>query len=167
MQMAAGLDTGPVMLRQAIPILATDTTADLHDKLAAVGATMIVQALDTLPPAIAQSTDGVTYANKIDKAEARIDWTKPAIEIDRQIRGLSPYPGAWCDVAGERLKLLRCEVADSLGKLVQGTPGQVLGGLTIACGVGAVNITLAQREGKRPMKPDDLLRGWALPNHLS
>ncbi len=167
MQMAAGLDTGPVMLRQTIPILATDTTADLHDKLAAVGATMIVQALDTLPPAIAQSTDGVTYANKIDKAEARIDWTKPAIEIDRQIRGLSPYPGAWCDVAGERLKLLRCEVADSLGKLVQGTPGQVLGGLTIACGVGAVNITLAQREGKRPMKPDDLLRGWALPNHLS
>ena len=162
MQMEAGLDTGPVMLRQAMPILATDTTADLHNRLAALGAMMIVKALDTLPPAIVQPPDGVTYANKIDKAEARIDWTKPAIEVDRQIRGLSPFPGAWCDVAGERLKLLRCELATG-----QGTPGQVLGGMIVACGLGAVNITLAQREGKRPMHPTDLLRGWALPDHIS
>lgn len=162
MRMEAGLDTGPVMLQQAIPILATDTTADLHDRLVTLGATMIIKALETLPPAIAQSTGGVSYANKIDKSEARIDWSKPAVEIDRQIRGLSPFPGAWCDVAGERLKLLRCELAAG-----QGTPGRVLGGLTIACGMDAVNITLAQREGKRPMQPADLLRGWALPDHLS
>ena len=162
MQMEAGLDTGPVMLRQTLPIAATDTTADLHDRLAALGADMILQALDTLPPATVQSTHGVTYATKIDKAEARVDWAKPATEVDRQIRGLSPFPGAWCDVAGERLKLLRCELASG-----DGTPGQVLGGLTIACGDGAVNITLAQRESKRPMLPADLLRGWVLPDHLS
>ena len=162
MQMEAGLDTGPVMLRQTVPIAATDTTADLHDRLAALGADMILQALDTLPPATVQSTHGVTYATKIDKAEARVDWAKPATEVDRQIRGLSPFPGAWCDVAGERLKLLRCELASG-----DGAPGQVLGGLTIACGMGAVNITLAQREGKRPMLPADLLRGWVLPDHLS
>ena len=161
MQMEAGLDTGPVMLRQTMAILATDTTADLHDRLAVLGADMILKALETLPPAIAQPPDGVTYANKIDKAEARVDWSKPATEVDRQIRGLSPFPGAWCDVAGERLKLLRSELA--AGK---GAPGQVLDGLTVACGDGAVNITLAQREGKRPMQPVDLLRGWALPDTL-
>ena len=162
MQMEAGLDTGPVMLRQTVPIAATDTTADLQDRLAALGADMILQALDTLPPATVQSTHGVTYATKIDKVEARVNWAKPATEVDRQIRGLSPFPGAWCDVAGERLKLLRCELASG-----DGTPGRVLGGLTIACGDGAVKITLAQREGKRPMQPADLLRGWVLPDHLS
>ena len=104
----------------------------------------------------------MSYASKIDKAEARIDWAKSAIEVDRQIRGLSPSPGAWCEVAGERLKLLRSCAVEG-----QGAPGQVLGGLTVACGTGAVAITLAQREGKRAMQADEILRGWALPDHLS
>lgn len=162
MQMEAGLDTGPVLLRQAMPIGPQDTTADLHDRLAVLGAKMILTALETMPAPQPQSDAGVTYAHKIDKAEARIDWSKPAIEVERQIRGLSPFPGAWCEVSGERLKLLRAHVTEG-----QGTPGQVLGGLRIACGVGAVDVTLAQREGKRLMRPDDLLRGWALPEHLS
>lgn len=162
MQMEAGLDTGPVMLRRSIPIRADDTTADLHDRLATLSATLIIEALETLPEPQLQSADGVTYANKIDKAEARVDWTQTAVQVDRQIRGLSPFPGAWCDVAGERLKLLRSCVVDG-----DGAPGQVLHGLTIACGTGAVEITLAQREGKRPMLPEDLLRGWVLPERLS
>jgi methionyl-tRNA formyltransferase len=162
MQMEAGLDTGPVMLRQAVPIHGDDTTADLQARLAALSADMILTALETLPPAQPQATGGVTYANKIDKAEARIDWAKSAVEVDRQIRGLSSFPGAWCDVAGERLKLLRSYVADG-----SGAPGHVLGGLTIACGTGAVAITQAQREGKRAMRAEDIMRGWVLPDHLS
>lgn len=163
MQMEAGLDTGPVLLREARPIGADDTTADLHDRLADLGARMIVTALDRLPDLIPeeQSEVGVTYAAKIDKSEARVDWTRPANEVDRQIRGLSPFPGAWCEVEGERVKLLRSRLADGAGQ-----PGQVLNGLTIACGTGAVEITLAQREGKRPMVPEDFLRGFSLPARL-
>ena len=162
MQMEAGLDTGPVMLRQAVPILSDTTTGDLHGHLATLGATLITEVLETLPPAIPQSADGVTYASKIDKAEARVDWTKTAVEVDRQIRGLSPFPGAWCYVSGERVKLLR-----SRPSAKQGQPGQVLYGFTVACGQGAVDIVLAQREGKRQMPTDELLRGWQLPVHLS
>ncbi|SDW25166.1 methionyl-tRNA formyltransferase [Roseicitreum antarcticum] len=165
MQMEAGLDTGPVLLRQATPISPTDTTADLHDRLSAMGAGLIVQALaelHSLAP-LPQPDDGVTYAAKIDKAEARIDWTQPAEVVDRQIRGLSPFPGAWCDSPGGRLKLLRAQVAQGAG-----APGVVLDGdgagtLRIACGSGAVAITLAQREGKRPMQVDELRRGLPLP----
>lgn len=163
MQMEAGLDTGPVLMRQTTRIGSEETTADLHDRLSAMGADLILRALDRLPlPATAQAAEGVTYATKIDKAEARIDWTRPAIEVDRQIRGLSPFPGAWCEIGTERVKLLRCRLAQG-----QGTPGQVLHGLTIACGTGAVEITEAQREGKRPAKAADLLRGFALPANLS
>jgi methionyl-tRNA formyltransferase len=103
----------------------------------------------------------VTYAAKIDKSEARIDWARPALEVDRLIRGLSPFPGAWCDAAGERVKLLRSRIASGQGK-----PGEVLTGLTIACGEGAIEVTLAQREGKRPMSPADFLRGFSLPEIL-
>jgi methionyl-tRNA formyltransferase len=163
MQMEAGLDTGPVLLREATAIRPAETTADLHDRLSAMGARLIVEALARLPlSAEAQPVEGVTCAAKIDKAEARVDWARPAVEVDRLIRGLSPFPGAWCDVAGERVKLLRSRVASGTG-----APGQVLGGLTIACGSGAVEITLAQREGKRAMAPDDFLRGFALPQVLS
>lgn len=159
MQMEAGLDTGPVLLRQATAIAPAETTADLHDRLSAMGAALILQALEQLPlPATPQPDEGVTYATKIDKAEARIDWTQPATVIDRQIRGLSPFPGAWCDIAGERVKLLRSRLAEG-----HGTAGQVLHGLTIACGEDAVEITQAQREGKRPAAAADLLRGFTLP----
>jgi methionyl-tRNA formyltransferase len=163
MQMDAGLDTGPVLLRRELPIGPEDTSADLHDRLAVVGAKAIVEALahlDELRP-VPQPESAVTYAAKIDKAEARIDWSKPAHEVDRHIRGLSPFPGAWCDIAGERVKLLRSRVATG-----QGTPGQVLHGFVVACGTGAVEITQAQRPGKRPIAADDLLRGWDLPEKL-
>ena len=161
MQMEAGLDTGPVLLREATPIGGEETTADLHDRLSAMGARLIVQALDRLSILTPQPQPdvGVTYASKIDKAEARIDWTKPAVEVDRQIRGLSPFPGAWCQVAGERLKLLRSRVVQG-----DGVPGQVLHGLVFACGTGAVEVLEAQREGKRPAMASDLLRGFALPD---
>jgi len=162
MQMEAGLDTGPVLLRQSTPIAQAETTAELHDRLSALGAALICTALAALPlPAVAQSEQGVTYAAKIDKSEARIDWSRPAIEVDRQIRGLSPFPGAWCEVAGERVKLLRSVLSDG-----QAEAGQVLSGFTIACGEGAVQITLAQREGKRPMAAAEVLKGLRLPPRL-
>jgi len=162
MQMEAGLDTGPVLAEAQTPIGAQDTTADLHDRLSAVGAELVVDVLARLPLlAQAQPLDGITYATKIDKSEARIDWTRPASEIDRQIRGLSPFPGAWCDIAGERVKLLRSKLAD-----VSGPAGQVLPDFTIACGTGAIQVLQAQRSGKKPMSADDLLRGWQLPDQL-
>ncbi len=157
MQMEAGLDTGPVLLREALTIGAEETTGDLHDRLSALGAALIVQALrrlgDLTPEP--QPEAGVTYAAKIDKAEARIDWSAAASDVDRQVRGLSPFPGAWCDVGGERLKLLRSRVVEG-----SGAPGQRLGGLRIACGVGAIDVLEAQRPGKRPMPAADILRGW-------
>ncbi|MFV0302607.1 MAG: methionyl-tRNA formyltransferase [Paracoccus sp. (in: a-proteobacteria)] len=162
MQMEAGLDTGPVLAETRLAIGAEETTADLHDRLADAGAGLIVDVLGRLPlPAVPQPADGVTYAAKIDKAEARVDWSRPAVEVDRLIRGLSPFPGAWCAVAGERVKLLRCRLAAG-----EGAPGQVLGGFAVACGTGAVEITLAQRAGRKPMAAADLLRGWDLPARL-
>ena len=116
--------------------------------------------LDTLVPQ-PQPEAGVTYAAKIDKAEARIDWSRPAGEVDRQIRGLSPFPGAWCLAGEERLKLLRSRVVEGAGE-----PGARLGGFRIACGTGAVEITEAQREGKRPMPAAEVLRGMELPERL-
>lgn len=164
MQMDAGLDTGPVLLRAATTIGAEDTTADLHDSLSQMGADLVVSALPRLPllVPVPQPEEGVTYASKIDKSEARIDWHAPAPVIDRQIRGLSPFPGAWCESAGERVKFLRSRLAQG-----HGLPGQVLHGLTIACGSGAVEITLAQREGKRPATTGEFLRGFALPDRLT
>ncbi|SIS87406.1 methionyl-tRNA formyltransferase [Phaeovulum vinaykumarii] len=163
MQMEAGLDTGPVLLRRAIPIHDRETTAELHDRLSDLGAAAILEALERLEdlePA-PQPEAGVCYAHKIDKAEARVDFTRPAAEVARHINGLSPFPGAWVEVAGERLKLLRAGVVDG-----QGAPGTVLSGLRIACGSGAVEVLEAQREGKRPMQAQDLLRGLVLPERL-
>jgi len=164
MQMEAGLDTGPVLLREAVPIGAQDTAGDLHDRLSHLGARLIVEALagfDGLE-ATPQPEAGVTYAAKIDKAEARIDWAAPAVEVDRRIRGLSPFPGAWCMAAGERLKLLGSRLAEG-----DGAPGQVLGldgnALVVACGTGAVALTRAQRSGRQPMDLATLTRGLALP----
>lgn len=164
MRMEAGLDTGPVLLRREVTIGAEETTGDLHDRLSALGAGAIVEALaglDGLAP-VPQPGAGVTYAAKIDKAEARVDWTRPAGEVDRLIRGMSPFPGAWTEVGGERVKLLRSRLVAG-----QGAPGQVLSGFTVACGSGAVEVTEAQREGKRPMPVAEVLRGWSLPERLS
>ncbi|WP_343116207.1 methionyl-tRNA formyltransferase [Ostreiculturibacter nitratireducens] len=163
MRMEEGLDTGPVLLCEATPIGPQETTADLHDRLAGLGARLIRTALEHLyglkPEP--QPEEGVTYAAKIDKDEARIDWTRPATEVDRKIRGLSPFPGAWTTIGGERVKLLRSRLA-----LGQGEPGEVLTGFTIACGADAVEITEAQREGKRPMPAAEILRGMTLPARL-
>lgn len=162
MQMQAGLDTGPVLAEARTPIGPEDTTADLHDRLAEMGAALIGDVLDRLPlPAAPQPSEGVTYAQKIDKAEARIDWALPAPQVDRQIRGLSPFPGAWCMLGGERIKLLRSRLAAGAG-----APGTVLQGFTIACGTGAVEVLEAQREGKRPMPAAEVLRGLTLPDRL-
>ncbi|MFN3279896.1 MAG: methionyl-tRNA formyltransferase [Paracoccus hibiscisoli] len=162
MQMEAGLDTGPVLALERTPIGPEETTGTLHDRLSVMGAALIADVLDRLPlSAVPQPDAGVTYAAKIDKAEARIDWTQPAEQIDRQIRGLSPFPGAWCMVGDERVKLLSSTLAQG-----SDTPGAVLPDFTVACGTGAVRITLAQRAGKRPMTPDALLRGWSLPPRL-
>ncbi len=161
MQMDAGLDTGPVLARRATPIGKTETTGQLHDRLSAMGAAMIVetlQSLDALTP-VAQPENGVTYASKIDKAEAAIDWTRPATQIDRQIRGLSPFPGAWTEHADTRIKLLGASMADG-----GGAPGEVLDNtLRVACGDGAVQLTRLQRAGKGPQDVQDFLRGMPLP----
>ncbi|MEJ6395717.1 methionyl-tRNA formyltransferase [Gymnodinialimonas sp. 2305UL16-5] len=156
MQMEAGLDTGPVLLRRAIPIGDHETAGDLHDRLSALGAATVVKALAeldhlTLQP---QPDTGVTYAAKIDKSEAKLDWTAPSAHIDRMIRGLSPFPGAWTTVGGKRLKLLRCGVAEGAG-----APGELQPGGIVACGDGAIALLEVQPEGKGPMAVDDWLRG--------
>jgi methionyl-tRNA formyltransferase len=166
MQMEAGLDTGPVLLRQATAIGAEETTQDLHDRLCALGAEMIVTALSQLPDLVAreQSDAGVTYAKKIDKSEARIDWSLPADVVARRIRGLSPFPGAWCQMAGERLKALRAVAVEGAG-----APGQILpgDGLCVACGSGAVRLSHVQREGKKALPTAEALRGVTLPERLT
>ena len=146
MQMEAGLDTGPVLLREATPIRTTETTIQLHDRLSEMGARLIIDALAKLPDLTPepQPSESVTYAAKIDKAEARIDWAKPAAQVDRLIRGLSPFPGAWFEIGGTRVKVLGSSLADG-----SGAPGEVLdASLRVACGQGAVQLTRLQRAGK-------------------
>ncbi|MBF9038139.1 MAG: methionyl-tRNA formyltransferase [Rhodobacteraceae bacterium] len=163
MQMEAGLDTGPVLLTRTLLIGAEDTTAALHDRLSQLGAEAVVAALadfDSLTP-VPQPQEGVTYAEKIDKVEAAIDWSNDAEEIDRQIRGLSPFPGAWTTHSGRRLKFLACRRAKAWPD--GAAAGSVIDGLTIACGTGAVEITELQPEGKPRMAAADFLRGTDLP----
>ncbi|MBV1866007.1 MAG: methionyl-tRNA formyltransferase [Rhodobacteraceae bacterium] len=160
MQMEAGLDTGPVLLRKETAIGADDTTLTLHDRLSLMGADLIVEALaglDALTP-VAQPDAGVTYAKKIDKAEAQIDWSRPATEVDRHIRGLSPFPGAWSEIAGQRVKLLMSSVVHGAG-----IAGVVLDDqLTVACSSGAIQLLRLQRAGKGAMVPNDFLRGFPI-----
>ena len=161
MQMEAGLDTGPVRLEESVEI-GRKTAGELTDELAGLGARLMVQVLADLAghPPIPQAEAGVTYAAKIDKAEARIDWRQSAAQIERQVRAFNPAPGAFFEHGGERLKLLRAEVVDG-----SGAPGAVLDGtLTIACGLGsALRPTLVQRAGRAPMTAAELLRGFAIP----
>ena len=141
MQMDEGLDTGPMLLHEALPIGPGQTTADLQDLLATLGARLVASALDGIDfiARTPQPAEGACYAAKIAKAEARVDWARPAAEVDRQIRGLSPFPGAWAAVEGERIKLLRSRRVDG-----RGAPGSVLGGFTVACGSGAVEIQIGR-----------------------
>ncbi|MFT6772841.1 MAG: methionyl-tRNA formyltransferase [Paracoccaceae bacterium] len=163
MGMEAGLDTGPVLLRGATPIGADDTAATLQGRLAAMGADMIARAITGLVSGaltpIPQPDQGVTYAAKIDKAEAKIDWTLPATDVDRRIRALSPFPGAWFDHDGARIKALLSEAGQG-----EGEAGEVLdAALTIACGQGAVRIKTVQRAGKGAMATEDAMRGLPIP----
>jgi methionyl-tRNA formyltransferase len=166
MKMDVGLDTGDVAMAERLTVTDRMTAADLHDALAPLGADLMVRAMGALQRGALQLTkqseNGVTYAAKIDKAEARIDWNKPTRAVLRHIHGLSPFPGAWCESeiegAPTRIKILRCELAAG-----SGAPGAVLDDkLTIACGEGAIRIIELQRAGKAPMKADEFLRGTPL-----
>lgn len=160
MQMEEGLDTGPVLSRVATKITAQDTAQSLHDRLADMGASQISLVLETLPELVAepQSERGVTYAKKITKDEARIDWSRPAVEIDRQSRGLSPSPGAWTMAGPDRLKILLTSLAEGQGK-----PGEILDDkLTVAAGAGAVRLEVLQKAGKSAMTAREFRRGSTL-----
>lgn len=160
MQMELGLDTGPVIARAETDIKSDMTVASLHDILASQGADIINDALESLANGSAQPDvqpdEGVTYAKKIEKSEAKIDWTLSAEVIDRQVRGLFPFPGAWTEIDGERLKVLGGRISPK-----QGAAGEILDGeLTIGCGEGAYQIDRAQRAGKGAVDRADLLRGF-------
>ena len=160
MQMEAGLDTGPMLLKRAVEI-EDKNAAQLTEDLAKLGASMMVEVLTDLPgfEPIPQPDEGVTYAAKIKKEEARIDWSRPAAELVRHVQGLAPFPGAWFEVGGERIKLLAADKAGGHGQ-----PGEVLDDqLTIACGNGVLSPALVQRAGKGAMGRDELLRGFAIP----
>ena len=165
MKMDAGLDTGDVAMAERVAITDKMTASDLHDALAPLGADLMVRAMGALEKGALQlkkqSEDGVTYAAKIEKAAARIDWNKPARAVLRHIHGLSPFPGAWSEIGegdAARLKILRCELAKAFG-----APGDVLDDqLTIACSEGAIRIIELQRAGKAPMKAEEFLRGTPL-----
>ena len=166
MKMDAGLDTGDVAMAERVAITDAMTAADLHDALAPLGGDLMVRAMGALERGklqlTPQSNEGVTYAAKIEKAEARIDWNKPAREVLRHIHGLSPFPGAWCEMSIEgapaRVKILRCEIADG-----SGAPGELLDDrLRVACQQGALRILELQRAGKQPMKAEEFLRGTPL-----
>jgi methionyl-tRNA formyltransferase len=159
MQMDEGLDTGPVALIERVAIGPNMTAGDLHDRLAAVGADLMARALAALERGTLalkpQAEAGATYASKIENAETRIDWSRPAAAVHNHIRGLSPFPGAWFELGGTRIKALRSERADGSGK-----PGVTLDDrLTVACGDGAVRLLEVQRAGAKTMKAEDFLRG--------
>lgn len=159
MQMEAGLDTGPMLATVRTPI-GNKTTGELTGELAELGAQLMVGTLRELANhrPVAQDDSQATYAAKIDKAESRIDWTRPAAELVRHVHGLAPFPGAWCEMAGERIKLLRAEACEGMGG-----PGTVLDErLAIACGEGALRPLRLQRAGKPAMDLDDFLRGFAV-----
>ncbi len=169
MQMDAGLDTGDMLLVQKLPIQDTDTTGTLHDRLAALGGQMIVQALGLadsggLHP-LRQPEDGVTYAHKIEKAEAAVDWTQPAASIDRHIRAMTPFPGASAQLGPDILKLWHSEI-DSCSRPPGMREGQILSanadGVRVACGDGVLNVTELQRAGGKRLGAADFLRGFAL-----
>lgn len=162
MQMEAGLDTGPVLAEARTPIGAEDTGATLHDRLAEIGAPLMVETLARIEAgevtAQPQSEAGVTYAKKIDKAEARIDWSKPASEVDCHIRGLSPFPGAWFETGGDRVKVLMSSV-----EAESGTAGTALDdALLIACGDGSVRLQRLQRAGKSATDAQGFLNGFPI-----
>ncbi len=158
MQMDAGLDTGPMLLRKSVPITPETTTAILHDALAAIGADLILQAVASTPPPVRQAEADATYAPKLSREDGRIDWSKSAVVIDRQIRAFDPWPGTFTTLAGVPLKILAAQPAEGFGQ-----PGTVLAAnLTVACGTGAVRLTKIQLPGRGALEADAFLRGHAV-----
>lgn len=158
MQMDEGLDTGPMLLKRELP-LDSKNAGQVMEELSELGASALVEWLASPTSPQAQPDEGATYANKIDKAEARIDWSRSAEEVERQVRAFSPVPGAWFEAGGERIKLLKADA----GADAAGTPGEVLDDcLNVACGQGYIRPLLVQRAGRAPMTPGELLRGFAI-----
>ncbi|MCB9942863.1 MAG: methionyl-tRNA formyltransferase [Geminicoccaceae bacterium] len=162
-QMEEGLDTGPVLLRRKLLICEDDTSQSLHDRLAELGASMIPDLVEGLESGslrpVQQPSEGAIYARKLVKEEADIDFSRPAVEIERMIRAFDPWPGAWCRFNEQRLRIHKARVIDG-----KGSPGEVIAlPLTIACGEGALEILEIQREGRRSMTADELQRGFAIP----
>ncbi len=163
MQMDAGLDTGPVLMAERLAIGPDMNAGELHDALSPLGADLIVRTMAALERgaivAQPQPETGATYAAKISKEETRLDWTRDAATLRNQVRGLSPAPGAWTEINGERVKVLKAALAEGAG-----APGAVLDDrLTIACGTGALRLDILQRPGRGPMAADELLRGFPVP----
>lgn len=160
MQMDAGLDTGPMLLREAVPITNTDTGQTVHDKLAVMGARMIVDVLADVPrfPPVPQPEEGVTYAHKLKKEEGQINWTLPAEEIERTLRAFTPWPGLFFSYKGEHMRLHAAHVVKGAG-----TPGTVMDApFVVACGNGAIALDVVQRAGKNKQKIDEFCRGFTV-----
>lgn len=160
MRMEEGLDTGPMLLSESVPLTPRSTTPELHDALAAMGTRLILRALDENPPAIPQPEQGVTYAAKLSKTDGLLEWAQPASALDARVRAMNPWPGAHFPHAGEVLRVLAAEPAEGAG-----APGTVLPGpgLVVACGQGALRLLRLQRPGRAAMEAEALLRGYALP----
>ena len=166
MHMDEGLDTGPMLLAEGTPISAGDTAQSVHDRLAAMGATLIVSTLDGLVrstlQAVPQPADGVTYAHKLGKEEGVLDWRRPAAELERKVRAFHPWPGTWFELNGERIKVLEAGLT-----LADGAAGTVTilrdGFPVVACGLGGLKLLKLQRPGKAALAADAFLRGFALP----
>jgi methionyl-tRNA formyltransferase len=155
MQMDAGLDTGPMLLARSVPITARTTTATMHDTLASIGASLILDALSTAPPPQPQPDDGATYAPKLSREDGRIDWSRPADAVDRQVRAFDPWPGTFTALDGAPLKIIAVKLAEQSGR-----PGTVLDdALTVACGTGAARVTRVQLPGRAAMDAAAFLRG--------
>ncbi|MBI1964968.1 MAG: methionyl-tRNA formyltransferase [Betaproteobacteria bacterium] len=161
-QMDEGLDTGPILLQEAIPIAATDTTGTLHDRLATLGSSLLVRALGSAPKPRPQPGDGVTYAARIARGEAEIDWRRPAAEIERQVRAFDPVPGAQTRFAGAALKIWRARIEHGMSA----APGAVCAadaqGVVVACGVDALRVTELQRAGGKRLPAGAFLSGTKL-----
>jgi methionyl-tRNA formyltransferase len=167
MQMDEGLDTGPVCLSESVPILPDMTAGELHDAQSKRGAALMVQALAALErgdlQSVPQVSEGITYAAKIDKAEAQINFARPVADVHNHIRALSPFPGAWFDLNGERIKVLQSSIAV---RGLQSAPGTIIisqSDLLVACSDGALRLIELQRSGKKPMRAQDFMRGFPLP----
>jgi len=159
MQMDAGLDTGPMLLREAVPISPATTSAMLHDTLAVLGARLILRVLDAAPAPVPQPADGACYAPKLTRAAGRLDWTREAAALERQVRAFDPWPGAFTTRDGALLKVLAAVTADG-----SGPPGTVLDSrLTVACGSGALRLTRVQLAGRPAMDAEAFLRGQPVP----